>query len=642
MSAELTLPLGAKFADRKPKEVDNSLAAENPVAQVLLEVPLAHLDKPFDYAVPAKFAAAAQPGTRVQVRFAGQIVTGFILSRIADSDYGAKLQPLRKVISPEPVLHPEIVLLTERLAARLIGTRADILRLAVPPRHAATELAEWQPPATPAVGEFPVTRVVQQLLPGINWAQYIAEKMLAAASQGVGVLTCVPDRKSLNLLSQALAAASVNFVELAADLGNATRYRNFLAISRGQVNLVIGTRAAAYAPVANLGLVIIWDDGDEQYVEPRSPYPHTRDVLLLRSELAAASFLSLSYSRSVESQYLVRTGWATDSQPERSKIREQLQVSVIGNEAHQTRRERIPSAAFQEIRSGLTVGPVLVQVPRLGYALGLACQTCFTKADCQNCHGSLAIPARDGLVSCTWCGAAYPLWQCRQCGGSALRAPTRGTERTAEEFGKAFPNIPVKIATAAKPISGISTKPQIVITTPEMAPPAAQGYQLVLLLDSWALLGRDDLRAEETALRHWLNAVGHLRPGGKALITGAAAHPARQALLRVDPVGYAERLIADRAEAALPPTVKMVAVTAEPEVLAKAAEDSKYGFAEIPGVVQLGPVPAKDGKSRLILRTPRVNGPVLLGRLAEMQKLRSVKRLGYLQLVVDPYRLVGD
>ena len=68
-----------------------------------------------------------------------------------------------------------------------------------------------------------------------------------------------------------------------ADLGPAERYRRWLRVRRGHVRVVVGTRAAMFAPVADLGLVVVWDDGDDLHAEPRAPYPHVREVLALRS-----------------------------------------------------------------------------------------------------------------------------------------------------------------------------------------------------------------------------------------------------------------------------------------------------------------------------------------------------------------------
>ena len=92
--------------------------------------------------------------------------------------------------------------------------------------------------------------------------------------------------------------------------GPAERYRRWLAVRRGSIRAVIGTRAAAYAPVADLGLLAIWDDGDDLHDEPRAPYANTRDVLVLRSAQTGAALLVGGYARTPEAQQLVASGWA--------------------------------------------------------------------------------------------------------------------------------------------------------------------------------------------------------------------------------------------------------------------------------------------------------------------------------------------
>ena len=106
----LPAPERVKAEARKvkpPKAKKPVLRAEvDPVAQVLVDVPLAHLDRPFDYAVPETMSADAQPGVRVKVRFAGQDVDGFVIARSSTTEHTGRLQPLRRVVSPERVFTP--------------------------------------------------------------------------------------------------------------------------------------------------------------------------------------------------------------------------------------------------------------------------------------------------------------------------------------------------------------------------------------------------------------------------------------------------------------------------------------------------------------------------------------------------------
>jgi primosomal protein N' (replication factor Y) len=110
-----------------------------PVARVLVDVSLAHLDRPYDYLVTESDSTAARPGARVRVRFAGRLVNGYIVDRLDVSEHPGRLGFVERVVSAEPVLFAEVADLARAVADRYAGSLADVLRLAVPPRHAKAE-----------------------------------------------------------------------------------------------------------------------------------------------------------------------------------------------------------------------------------------------------------------------------------------------------------------------------------------------------------------------------------------------------------------------------------------------------------------------------------------------------------------------
>ena len=112
--------------------------------------------------------------------------------------------------------------------------------------------------------------------------------------------------------------------------------------------------------------------------------------------------------------------------------------------------------------------------------------------------------------------------------------------------------------------------PALVVATPGAEPVAAGGYGAALLLDGWALLGRQDLRASEDALRRWMAAaalVRHRGDGGVVAVVAESSIPTVQALIRWDPVGHAESELDARAEVGLPPAVHMAAVDGPPDAV---------------------------------------------------------------------------
>lgn len=754
---------GARRGERVP-------AATLPVARIVVDVPLAHLDRPFDYAVPSELDETAVPGCRVRVRFAGQLVDGYLLERVETTDYEKKLAFLEKVVSPEPVLAPEIATLARAIADRYAGGMIDVLRLAIPPRHARAEAAPsaapaplpqvpaWvaresvgaspdapvagsgppaEPPseakstpeffvegahtsdeptvpaaapsapaadssvpaaapppsaaaaspsapeptapsaaASPARSQLPPVpadawsryprgpkylealrtgrpaHAVWQALPSEDWPARLAEAAAAVASTGRGVVIVVPDHRDLARVSEACGRLIEGVVTLSADLGPSERYKRWLAVRRGVARVVVGTRATAFAPVRDPGLLVVWDDGDDLHVEPRSPYPNVRDVLVQRAHMSGAALLIGGFARTAEAQLLVETGWAHEIVASRETLRAVAPrvVSVGDNEWQDVkdpaaRTARLPSIAFEAARFALADSPVLIQVPRRGYVPALACGQCRGPARCRRCAGPLALPGgtEDGLPKpayCRWCAATEAAFRCPTCGSRRLRGQIIGARRTAEELGRAFPGHPVRTSGADEVLTTVPGKPSLVVATPGAEPVAEGGYGAVLLLDGWALLGRADLRAAEEALRRWMTAAGLVRPGnGRVVVIADSSLTPVQALVRWDPVWHAATELAARTELGFPPAVRMATVDGTPDAVNALLDELRLP----PSGEVLGPVPLGDdeSKERALVRVARSEGRQLAAVLAEAQAVRTARKEQELvRIKLDPLEVL--
>ena len=677
---------------------DQAVSERLPVARVAVDISLAHLDRPFDYLVPARLDVEAVPGCRVRVRFAGQLVDGYLLERAETSEHQGRLARLERVISPEPVLTPEIFDLARVVADRYAGTLADVLRLAIPPRHATAEreapaVGTARAPAPPApdpgswsrypagaaflagLAEGRPVRAAWSALPGTGareWPAEIAAPPPAAAATtpaattpattdaaGRGVLIVVPDARDLDRVDAALTETGLDHVCLTADLGPAERYRRWLAVRRGLVRVVAGTRAAMFAPVAGLGLVVLWDDGDDLHAEPRAPYPNAREVLALRAHRTGAAALIGGFARTAELTQLVAGGWARPLAGSAEALRQAApRVRAAPDEAELARdaaamTARLPSLALRTAREALTggargdltQGPVLVQVPRRGYLAAVACARCRAQARCATCAGPLEISGSHGTPGCRWCGALAADWTCARCGSGQLRALVTGAARTAEELGRAFPGVAVRTSGGQHVLATVPAEPALVIATPGAEPVAPGGYAAALLLDGWALLGRPSLRAAEEALRRWMNAAALVRPGGTVVVLAESTLPAVQALIRWDPVTFSERELAERAELGFPPAVRMASVTGPADAVAdfvgvlSSSGDGLPARAEVLGPVPVdaGPGVSAETRERALIRIGRRDGLELARALHAVQATRSARKDGAaVRVQLDP------
>ena len=647
------------------------LATHRPVATVAVDVSLSHLDRPFDYLVPADLDELARPGCRVKVRFAGKDMDGFVLDRLESSSHDGKLVRIRRVVSAEQVLSPAVAELCRAVADRYAGVFADVTRLAVPPRHAKVEAEPCpitplpEPPAATraawagypfagsyldALGAGETPRAVWAALPGADWPTAFAEAARATLESGRGALLLAPDARDLDRLASACTSVlgADGFVSLSADLGPTARYRAFLSALRGRARVVIGTRAAAFAPVPDLGLVAIWDDADDSYAEPRAPYPHAREVLLLRAHRQQTAALVGGTARSAEAAALVETGWAHELTADRTTIRELApSVHVAGESDHDLARDgaaraaRLPHQAFEAARAGLRTGPVLVQVPRTGYQPSLVCQTCRTPARCPTCSGALRRTGNDAVPSCAVCGREVPDHRCPECGDTRLRAVVVGARRTAEELGRAFPGTPVRTSGGDAIVDVVPDRPALVVATPGAEPRAEGGYSAALLLDTWLLLARPELRAAEEAVRRWFNAATLVRADGTVVMVGEPAAAALQALVRWSPDGYAARELAERHQAGLPPASRLAELTGPAEAVDDLLDRAGRTLGRLRTTPRvLGPVPVGDDTVRALVTVARGGGPDLARALHEAQAARGTKKLpGTVKIRIDPSTL---
>lgn len=456
------------------------------------------------------------------------------------------------------------------------------------------------------------TRAVMTVLPGHlehTWADVVATALATAATSGRGAIAVVPTAKNLDLLEAALAERlpADSFVRLSSDSTPHTRYHGFVKARLGRVPVVIGTRAAAYAPVANLGLVVCWDDGDSSLVERRAPYCHARDVLLLRASAENTAALFAGFSMSSEAARLVRTRWASHVRAPRALVRDYSpRIFSTGSEFELARdplaaMARIPHLAFEHARRALARGPVLVQVARSGYIPSFSCERCRMPARCGECSGPLSVASGSSVPSCSWCGHLAQQWRCSECGFTHWRYSAAGATRTAEELGRAFPNVPVISSAGDHVRASVGPEPALVVATPGAEPVAFGGYAAALLLDADKMLRFDSLRAPEAALRRWLNAAALVRPAALegTVVTTASPSPVEQALVRWDPAWFARQELEERAQTGLPPAVRTAAVTgAEADVRAFMEEflDSSALDERVREQLRIvGPVPLDQG-----------------------------------------------
>jgi len=646
------------------------------VARVVLDSPLPQLDRLFDYRVPAELEDDCVPGVRVKVplRTGARMSDAYVVEVVSEGDWPGELSQVEQVVSPVPVLAPEVWTLARAVADRAAGVASDVLRLAVPPRQVRAEKAwlardpEWSPPpvtAPPVTGyadgvlEALVTdhgRAAVAALPHPvalspepgsaaavaadeptdspdvvwvpGWAATVAQAAARAVAAEQSAVVAVPDFRDVTDLERALLAVlpAERVVRFDAKQTNGARAKALLQ-ARSHPVVAIGNRTAMYAPATALGLVVVWDDGDASFVEPRAPYVHTRDVALVRAAQSGAALLFVSHARSTDVQRLVELHWLDDVTPHRQPTPKVIPtVQQSGAEGYAA-EARIPSTAWRAAREASQHGPVLVQVASPGFGTGLVCAECGERAHCRICGGPLGQPHRGATPQCRFCGALAVGFRCPTCGNGTVKPVGQGAQRTADELGRAFPGTRIVVADGSRPLDEVPARPSVVVATRGAEPSVPGGYACVLLLDGERMLAREGLRVQEDVLRFWTGAAAKGAPGAEVYLVGVGGKLATaMALWRLD--GPAHDELVDRRALHFPPAVRVATLTGTDEAVTAAVE--ALGDATVGDV--LGPVPVPDdpapGTVRAIVRFPYAHGAEVAATLkAEVIRRSSTRRV---------------
>lgn len=597
------------------------------VARVVVESPLPHLDRLLDFAIPDELSKVAQPGCRVRVRMRGRRLTGWLMER-GEGEFDGSLRPLLDVLGP-PVLTPAIAGLCRLVADRYAGSLADVVRFAVPPRVKAVEGRDY----APLVVETTEDLWTQYGLPATGAASWIchphddpfvllANLALRTAADGQGAIVVVPDARDVARLATLLPQAAL----ISGELSNRVRYGTHLRILAGAAPIVIGTRSAVFAPVPNVGLIAVWDDGDDVLAEPQMPGWHAREVAALRAWHEKARVVVGGYARTAATAQWISDGHAADVRLSREQARaRRYRVEALHEPAAD--RRRVPARAFAMVRAALEKGPVLVQVPRVGGAQGLICTSCGHVARCPRCGGGVR-PDRQGQPRCRLCHEVFAT--CGSCAGTEFVPVGAGSRRSAQELQKAFPEVPVVRSDAESGVqSHVDLERGLVVATPGAEPSVAGGYAGLLILDTEVLLALPGLRAREQAVRRWLSAIAHTAPDAPTLLVAPQDLEVVQALVRNDLAAFAETERGEREAAGMPPAYRCVRLRGP-----LAAVENWLG--EYDGDV-LGPLDTTVGAEALLISA--LPGTAMLRQVKAIQMARSKAGDPVVEHRVDPVDL---
>jgi primosomal protein N' (replication factor Y) len=663
-----------------------------PYLRIALDRPLRQL---FDYLQPAEPGAQVAPGMRVRVPFGNQRLVGFVIEGAESSELPAgKLKAILEVLDSEPVLDADSLALLRWAAEYYHHPIGEVLAAALPkalrlgapvkpgPRERKAPDVEIPMARTPApdlgtaqqaavesisasIGSF--AAFVLHGITGSGKTEvylHVVERVLA---RGEGALLLVPE---IGLTPQLVGRFRDRFdVPLAvmhSALTDRERLQAWRAAFSGHARIVLGTRSAVFAPVPNLGVIVVDEEHDASFKQHDGGFRYSaRDLAVVRAQRADVPIVLGSATPALESLHNVTTARYTRlSLPRRIGQAQPPGVALVDlriNAVHAGISTPVVQAVERHLNEG---GQVLVFLNRRGYAPTLLCTACGWTASCLDCDARLTVHRGAGRLRCHYCGADAPLPErCPQC-GFKVKPVGQGTERIEETLAQLFPQAPLirldrdmvrrrgdMEAAMHRMASG---EARILVGTQMVT----KGHDfpnvtLVVVLNADQGLFSTDFRASERLAQTIVQVSGRAGRGekrGEVMIqTEYPEHPLLVNLLAEGYEGFARLALMEREQAAWPPYTRLAAVRDS----ALKAEDALRFLTEARKLARpprsvrlLGPVPAAMAK-----RARRYHAQLLIESqdraalhrfieawLPQVEQLPSARRVWW-ALDVDPIEL---
>jgi primosomal protein N' (replication factor Y) len=491
----------------------------------------------------------------------------------------------------------------------------------------------------------------------------------AAVERGRTALLMVPEIALVPALAREVAerfrgASAI----LHSGLGESEREQEWERVRSGEARVVVGPRSAVFAPLPELGLVVVDEEQDAAYKQESVPRYHGRDLALFRGSVADAVVVLVSATPSLESRLNVERGKLRQLELTRrvgqGKLPEGIVVDLRGEVTMPLRGRSVSRRLEEELRAALEAGDQAILLRnRRGYSPLLLCRACGEDLRCDDCGLPRTYHRREAKLLCHYCGSRIAVPErCPTCGEAAMEAVGSGTERVEEELAELFPGVALDVldrdsvrrrGSVAAILEGFAAGRTRILVGTQMVSKGHHFPNVALtgVLAADAFLGFPDFRAVERTYALLTQLAGRggrgERPAKVVIQTFHPEHYAIQAALRHDDAGFAAEEMRFRRLFHYPPYTRMVQLLLQSTNRARAeAEIGEIGrrlraHPEAAAVRVLGPAPAPferlRGKWRFQLLVRGASGKAVRSLVAAALPESPA---GELVVDVDPYSLL--
>lgn len=578
---------------------------------------------PLTYVCPESLAETVQPGLVIQAPLKNTLTRGIILDRNLSPPAG----PLKEIeaIPGEPaVLSKSLLRLLRWMSDYYIAPEGLVLKQTLPaelftrtqPRKGKKELfcregiafmdiaQKDVPDITAAVQSNKYTGLLLHA-PSVLYEYSMVFNLLSAVKN---VIVLLPDIGQSNLLYNALREEyRERSCLLHGEMSRGKRSEGIEGILSGRCDIVIGTRAALFAPMKKVSLIIVLNEHSQSYKTEEGVRYNMRDVAVMRGFIEKATVLLSSISPSIDSYFNAITNKYRMLKPSINIKRPVIRIADMQFEKkiRPGFSKTVYDAALKHVRKN---DRVMFVINRRGYSSLLLCKECAHIVKCRECDIPMVFHKNDNTLKCHYCNKSRSVPErCPRCKGHNFELLGSGTQRVQEYieelFGKAtmrFDSDNVKKKSEKEDLDRLISGDfsRILIGTKIMTRriSVTDKFSMAAVLDIDSSLNLPDFRAMEKAYQELSSIIDLVGPGGEVLIqTRFSSTPLFNHLRRNDYASFAKEELQMRKDLSYPPYAKMLKITfiGPPEVSEKIIKTARSSEPEIE---ILGPTTDRDRK----------------------------------------------
>ena len=468
-------------------------------AKVVLGLPI---EGPFDYLIPEELEPKVKIGARCIVPFRNRKMVGFIVGLSGQTDI-KKVKPVYDIIDEAPLLSDEMLILTKEVSNYYLCSWGEAIETALPKGLRLTRAVNWKP-ENQFLEKHPKnikshTTLIHDLSKDGRWKIYL-ERITENIKNNKGTIFLTPYIE-FAIEAQKMLKESLNqdIALLHSQQAINDSISEWVKIKNNRLNLVVGTRQAIFAPVNNLGLIIIDNESDESYKQGRTPHYNARGVAFMRAKINKANLLLADTSPSLEMYYLVKKKKYEYIFIGRNGYPE-IKIIDIKRGDFYKRKQPLISMQLQNIltESLERKEKIIIFLNRKGFATCAICPNCHTTLRCGRCNVNLVYHFKEDKLICHYCNQKTEVPRiCPTCNASYIRYSGMGTEKIESELSRIYPKAKISIVEGAAKL--IPRDADILVSTAFIFKHRPINFDLIIVSSIDNTLNRADFRATEKA-----------------------------------------------------------------------------------------------------------------------------------------------